>query len=148
MFSKPPATSCSLLLQDAIVTARTEPQLGDGVLHDLFALCGQHTVLADMPRTHLRVGVDLFVVEAAELNAARGNHACTDGFRGFCGPRVGEFLVRNGRHIDLDIDAIHQRARNFRHVALNLRRRTETFASKIVCKSARASLRCPFAIGY
>jgi len=138
----------SRYFQYPIVASRAEAQLGYGVFHDLFAFGCEHAVFADMTRTHLRIGIDLFVVEPAELNAARGDHAHADRFRRFGSTRIGEFLVGNRRHVDLNVDAIHQRTGNLRHVALNLRRRAEAFPPEIVGKSAWTSLRCPFATGY
>jgi len=73
-----------------------------GIFHDLFAFERQHAVLADEPRWHLCVGVNLFVVEAAQLDVACGDDATADHFRGFGRPAVGQILVGDGRNIHLN----------------------------------------------
>src|SRR5687768_15210072 len=84
--------------EDAIVTTRREAKFGDGIFHDLFAFGREHAVLAQMTRTHLSIGVDAFVEEAAKLDVACGYDSHTDGFRRFGRAVVGELLVGNRRN--------------------------------------------------
>src|SRR5437773_1871814 len=69
-----------------------------------------------------------------------------DRFGRFGGTAARQVFVGYGGHIDLDIDAIHQRTRNLRHVTLDLRGRTEAFSPEIICEPARAGMRGIFAI--
>jgi len=74
--------SCNF--ENAVVAARAEAQLCDGVLHDLFAFGCQHAVLAQVARTHLRIRVDLLVKESTKLDVARGDDTHANRFGGFC----------------------------------------------------------------
>src|SRR5215510_12833325 len=89
---------------------------------------------------HLGIGVDLLVKEATELEIARRDDAHANDLRRFCGSRVGQFLVGNSRHIDLNVDAVHQGPGDFRHVPLDLRWRAEALPAKVVRKAARAGV--------
>jgi len=57
---------CSCNFENAVVAARAEPERGDGVLHDLFAVCRKYTVLANQTRTHLGVAINVFIKESTE----------------------------------------------------------------------------------
>jgi hypothetical protein len=46
----------------------------------------------------------------------------------------------------LDVDAVHERAGDLRHVALDLRRRAVAFPPEVVGESTRTGLRADFAI--
>src|SRR5262245_49282036 len=60
----------------------------------------------------------------------------SDCFRGFGRTAARKVLIGNGGYVDLNIDAIHERSGDFRHVTLNLRRRAETLPAEIMGKSA------------
>src|SRR5262249_26183545 len=82
----------------------------------------------------------------AKLSVSRRDNAVSDCFRRLCGPASHQVLVWDRRHIYLNVDAVHQWSGDLRHVPLNLRRRAVTLPTKIVCKAARAGLRCLFAV--
>ena len=98
-------------------------------------------MFADEPWRHLRVGVQLFLAAIAiELNLARSQDASADARGAFDFAVAAQFFVFHRRDFDVDVDAVEQRARNFRDVALNLRGRAVAFARGIAEESARARI--------
>src|SRR2546428_8961946 len=95
--------------QNAVVAAGGEAELGDRVFQDLFALGSQHAELSNVARAHLRVRVNVFVEEASELRVARGDDAVPYSFGRLRHTGAREVFLRNSRHVDLNIDAVHQR---------------------------------------
>src|SRR5207244_9232257 len=63
-----------------------------------------------------------------------------NGFRGLRAAAAGEIFVGNGGHVHLNVDTIHQRSGNFRHVSLDLRRCAETLAAEVIGKTARTEV--------
>src|SRR5437870_3518413 len=127
--------------QDAVVAAGGKAKFGDGVFQDLFALGSQDAVFANVARAHLRVGVNVFIEEAAELRVAGGYHAMPDGFRRLRDTAAGQVFIWNRGHVHLNIDAIHQRSRNFRHVSLDLWGCAEAFAAEVIREATRLRMR-------
>jgi hypothetical protein len=101
--------------QDAVVSAGAESLLGHGALQQTLTVGGEFTEGADMAGRHLGVAVDLFAGggEALELLLAGADHAFAN-FRGALGFIGGAHLfIVHGRNIDVDVNAIHQRTRDF-----------------------------------
>src|SRR6267142_5680325 len=126
--------------QNAVVAAGGKAEFGDRVFQDLFALGSQHAELSNVARAHLRVRVDVFVEEAAELRIARGDDAVPYSFGRLRHTGTCEVFVRNSRHVDLNIDTVHERTGDLGHVALNLWRRAEAFAPEVIREAARAGI--------
>jgi len=61
------ATACSVSHENAVVASRGKSKLRYSVFHDASAVGIQHTILSDLPRAHLRVGVDVRIEEAPQL---------------------------------------------------------------------------------
>src|SRR6267142_782038 len=122
--------------QNAVIASGREAEFGDGVFQDLFAFRSQRAVLANVAPAHLRVRVNVFVEEAAELRVARGDDAMADCFRGLRETAARQIFVRNSGHVDLNIDTVHERAGDLGHVALNLWRRAKAFAAEVIRKTA------------
>ncbi len=102
-------------LQDAVVSAGAESLLGHGALQQTLTIGGEFTKGTDVAGRHLGVAVDLLAggSEALELLLARADHAFAN-FRGTLGFIGGAHLfIVHGGNVDVDIDAIHQRTRNF-----------------------------------
>src|SRR6266446_3068448 len=133
------AASCSVSLQNAVVAAGGEAEFGDRVFQDLFALGSQHAVFANA-RAHLCIRVNVLVEEAAELRVARGDDAVPYGFGRLRHTGACEVFVRNSRHVDLNIDTVHERTGDLGHVALNLWRRAEAFAAEVIREATRAGI--------
>src|SRR5256885_16023989 len=93
--------------QNAVVSAGGESELCDGILHDAFTLWAQHAVLANVARSHLGIRVDVLVEETAKLRVASGDDTVPNRLGRFGGAAARQVLVRDGRNIDLNIDAIH-----------------------------------------
>jgi hypothetical protein len=85
-------------------------------------------------------------VETPELDGAGGIDPLADFGRGFAGVFTGEFLIAQGRHFNLDVDAIEQRAGDLGSVALDLQRCAGAFLLRVGEKAAGTSLRCLFVI--
>src|SRR5450755_1796402 len=77
-------------------------------------------MLANQLRHHLGVRIRLlFPAVSFQLPVARRNHPLAHRFRALRRRRRPQFLVLHRRHLNMDIDAIQQRPRDFRHVSLD-----------------------------
>ena len=98
-------------------------------------------VALDFPGAHLRVGVNFSFVESLQLNRSRLVDASREStLEALAGVFAGELLIAQAGDFDLDIDAIEQRAGDFRAVALDLQRRADAFLLRIGKKSADARI--------
>jgi hypothetical protein len=66
--------------------------------------------LAHLFRPHIRVGEGCGAGEAAGLQLAGPLHPLTDRGGGLAGAAFGELLVRDARDIEVDVDAVQERA--------------------------------------
>ena len=83
-------------------------------------------------RCHLRVRIGFLLgFIARDLLLLRRNHPATYGRRIFRGRRSPQLFIFDGRHFDMNVDAIQQRPRNFRNVALDHWRRAVAFVAWI-----------------
>ena len=78
---------------------------------------------------------DVFGTRVDALSNQRG---------GLAGVFTRQVLVTQGRHFDLDVDAVEQRSGDARAVTLDLQRRADAFLLRIAQKAARIPLRCLF----
>ena len=74
-------------------------------------------------RAHLRVAEERHPREARELRLARTIDALANRDRRLPRDAIGQVLVLHRGHLDVDVDAIEQRARDARAIALNRDRR-------------------------
>ena len=95
---------------------------------------------ANLARRHLRVGVDLVagLLEAPALLLTRGHHAPAYLSRAFGCRTAAQLFILDGRHLNVNVDAIEQRAGDLGHVALDHRRRTHALARLVVEVAAGA----------
>src|SRR5438552_15008582 len=106
--------------EDAVVGASGEAEASDGVFQKFFTVGGDGTLFADEARGHLGVGVGfLFGRETSGLAIARGDDARADGCGIFARGRCAEFFVFYGGDLDVDVNAVEERAGNFCDVALD-----------------------------
>lgn len=84
--------------------------------------------------------MDVSFLEALKLDPAGGVHPLADHGRRLAGLATGKFLIAEGRHFHLDVDAVEQRAGNFRTVTLDLQRRAVALLLLIGKKAARAGV--------
>ena len=98
-------------LQNAIVGAGTEAHLRHGMFEMLPRVVVDFAMLANEPRRHLGVRIDLLVLEALLLDSSSGRHTLADFQRTFTGRFGSQVGIFHGRHFDVDIDTIEQRAR-------------------------------------
>jgi len=103
--------------EDAVVGSRAHVHALHGVFQLLQAGGVGLGVFVEQGWGHLGVAVDAgFVLEAAFLEHPRGDDALTDGGRGLAWG-LGRHLVKiDGLDLDLQVDAVEQRARNLAHV--------------------------------
>ncbi len=97
-------------LEDAVVSARGKLQAGHGGFHQAAAGIIQNAERANFRRAHIRVASDRAVREALALALAGRFHPRAYGRRGFPQARVAQFLVFHPRHLDMDVNAVEQRA--------------------------------------
>ena len=134
--------------QDAAVGARAEPEFVDGRLEQLLRRVIHGAVALDVFGAHLGVGVNLPIDKTLQLDGAGGIHPLSYLTRTFSGIFVGELLITQSRHFDLNIDPIKQRAGNLGPVALDLQWRAGAFLLRIGEKSTGAFLRYLSAIWF
>ena len=95
-------------------------------------------VLADQRRVASgRSRRRLFAGESFQLAAARTDHAFAHGGGIFDGGFAAQFLIFHRGDFDVNVDAVQQRAGNFRDVALDLRRAAVAFARGVAEEAAR-----------
>ena len=95
--------------ENPVVATSRKAEFGDGAFHDPFAFGCQHAVLSNVPRAHLGIRVNVFVEEAAELRVPCGDNTVTYGVGRLGGTAAHQVFVWDGRHVNLNVDAIHQR---------------------------------------
>lgn len=120
--------------------AGTQALLLHGALQHVFALTGELAVGADLAGTHLRVGEDTLGGKAVELNFPRAQHSFANLRRALRSVAGAKLAIVHRRHVDVNVDAIEQRAGNLGDIALDDRRGALTFAGAVVEVSARLRL--------
>jgi hypothetical protein len=125
-------------LEDAVVGAGAESLLRHGSFEQAFAVCGEFAKGADVARRHLGVTVELLARgrEAINLLLAGLNDPLADLGRILRLVGRAHFLVVHRRDVYVDIDAVHQRARDFGDVALDHGGGALAVASAVVVESA------------
>lgn len=126
--------------EDFVVGPGGEAQVVDAVFEQVLAIFGQFAERADLPGRHLRVIPGAAAGESLGLDGPGGDdeapHVCTAG-----APPVGrEFLEGDGGDFDVDVDPVEERARNFAHVAFDLRRAAVAVPPRIVPIAAGARI--------
>ena len=99
-------------LEHAVVGARGKPEFFKGVFEQRLGV-GRHA--ADLPQKlgrDLRVAGDRGVPEALQLDGPRRIDARLDGGGAFLLLRTGQAVEADGRHLDVQVDAVEQRAGN------------------------------------
>ena len=71
-------------------------------------------------RAHLGVGVNVSFLKPLQLNHPRIIDPLADELRRFAGVAAGEILIADGRHFDLNVDAVEERAGDAGAIALDL----------------------------
>src|SRR5690348_362298 len=96
--------------QDAIVGARGKPQASHGALEQAVAIGREAAVFPDLSWAHLRVAIDLLAFEALQLPLAGAHDTLTNLLRAFAARTLPQLAVLHRRHVNVDVDAIEQRA--------------------------------------
>ena len=138
-------------LEDAVVGAGGEALLLHGALEQAFGVGGELAEGADLLGGHLGVGEDGAtglagdgagggLEEAVVLELAGGEDAGADLGGAFGGGGAAELLVLHGGDLDVDVDAVEERARDLGDVALDHGRGTHAVAGLVVEVAAGAGV--------
>ncbi len=136
-FSSREIGDCAADLQDPVVGAGTEAELIDGGFERLHRLTAEGAEFFEMPRGH--VGIAMHVGDSGEavaLDLPGAHDALTDFGRRFAIAGAGEFTDANGGDVDVQVDAIEQRAADSRQILLDHRRRAGAFLARVLQISA------------
>src|SRR5205085_5171218 len=107
-------------LQDAVVRARAQALLHHGALQQALAFGREVAEGADLARTHLRIRVNTLARgrEAVELRLACAHHALQYLRRAFRRRSATQLFVIHRGNVNVDINAVDQRARDLGEVTL------------------------------
>src|SRR5271166_713028 len=119
--------------QNAIVGARAEALLYHGPLQQVLRIGAQFAVLPDLTRTHLSVGVHVFPAgaEAVQLRVPGTDNTAANVGRTFRHDAAAQLAVVHRGHVDVDINAVEQRAGDLRNIALDHHRRAVALARAV-----------------
>jgi len=134
---------CPRELEDTVICSRGELQLAHRRAHQAFARRVEPAMVAHLGRSHLRVRHRLRAGEACRLDRPRRLDARPHLRRRFAEPIVGQLLVFDARHRQLDVDPVEQRAGEALLVADDRARCAGTFFGRIAIEAAGASLHSP-----
>ncbi len=128
--------------EDAVVGAGGEALLLHGALKQAFGVGAKFAVGADLAGGHLGVGEDLFagLLEPGSLAVAGGHDAGANFGGAFGGGSAAQLLILNGGHLDMDIDAVEERAGDLGDVALDHGRGAHALARFVVEIAAGAGI--------
>jgi len=126
--------------QNTVVGPGRKPQGVDGGLEQSAGVRIDEAMAFDVAAAHLRIAMDQGAGKPLGLDLARPGDPFADGPRRFCGGRFEQVFVRHRRDLDMDVDAIHQRAGNFGTIALNLLRCAAACMFGIGMVAARAAM--------
>src|SRR5208282_2134790 len=117
-------------LQDTVVGAGAQALLGHGAFKQALTVGRKFAVGANVAGVHLGVAVEFFPRrgEALGLLLAGAQHAGPDRGRVFRHGGRSHLFVVHRRDVDVDVDAVHERPRDFRNVALDHGRSAVAFA--------------------
>src|SRR5580698_8544601 len=125
-------------LQNAIVCPRAEALLDHGALQQVLRIRTELAVFANLARAHLGVAVDSLAagVKPQQLDISRPDHTLANVGRALGHGSAAQLAVIHRGHIDVDVDAIHQRPGNLRHIALNHHGRATTLTHPVIVIAA------------
>src|SRR5690349_12555268 len=98
-----------------------QAHLVHAVAQQLLALLRELAELPNLPAGHLTVVAGAAGGEAPSLNFASSDNLVAHHAARRASAVVRKLFIRNGRHFDMNINPIEQRARDFGHVLFHLR---------------------------
>jgi len=118
--------------------AGTQTLLGHRTLQQTFAIVTGFAIGADLTRRHLSVAIGflLTLCEAAQLCLASANNSLANLPRCLGDARRTHLFVVHCGNIDVNIDAIHQRAGDLRNVTLDHWRSAAALPRAVIMKAA------------
>jgi hypothetical protein len=133
-------------LEHSRIAARREAERTHRPLQQAGAAFVVAAVFPDLTRAHLRVTVDRRSLQAHALRRPRALNPRSHGRRPLPQRRRDKFIVRQRRHLDVQVDAVEQRPGNARTVLVNVVRRAAAGMQAVPPEAALAPLRSLFAI--
>ncbi len=122
--------------QDAVVSARGQAEARDRIFHLLLALGVELAESAQGARRHLSIAVQPEGFQAPGLDLPGSDYALPNSSRILRFLVLRQILVFDGRHLDVKIEAVEQRAGDSREVALDERRSAGALVQRIAVKTA------------
>src|SRR5664279_2476047 len=107
--------NCKLMnINNAVVGARAEPLLHHGPLQQVLGVSTQFAVFPDLAGAHLSIGVNAFALrtKAHQLRISGADHPRTDVRGTFRRNPAPQLPIIHRRYVNVDVNAIQQRARN------------------------------------
>lgn len=126
--------------EDAVVRAGGEAHFAHCSFHKSLGIFADLAILPEVPRLHLRVGVDAVTPETLLLDLSCLGHTFTDMNRRFSRSIICDLAELDRRHLDMNIDPVHERAGYAGPVGLDLVGRAETLMQGIAVKTALAGV--------
>ena len=127
-------------LENAIVGAGREVQLFHGLLQQDSKGAIDGTMLADLRMGHAGVDSGARAGEACVLPSTGGLDPGADGRRWLAGLGLAQLFDRQGRCLDMEVNAVKQRPADARAVALDLRWRAPALMPRIAEVTAGAGI--------
>ncbi len=124
-----------------MIGARRQPQATDRRAQQRVGAVGHEAEVADVARRHVRVGVHARPThEPPALHHPRPVHALAHRFAGLAPTLVGERPVLHGGDLEVNVDAVEQRPRDAREIALHADRAAGARVLRIAVVAARAGV--------
>ena len=126
--------------QYAVMAAAGETQAVKGTVHDLFALFIQDAVFADHRRGHVSVAGNLRPGIARLLHGPGSVYPPLNIPGTLRGVLAAHGLIVHRRHLDVQVDAVQQRAGDAAHIALHLPLRAGASVVRMAVPAAPAGI--------
>ena len=122
---------------------RRQPLLIHGTFQQPFAIRGELAELPDVPRGHLHIGINSVsrrAREPSQLRFPRPQHSLPDRLRPLRFDSRAHFFVVHRRYVNMNVNPVHERSRNFLHVALDHWLGTPALTGLVIEKPARTGI--------
>ena len=122
--------------EDFVVGSGGETEIGHGILEDVLTLVVHAAELTGLTMGHVAVVTGTVAVESGGLGAAGYCHLAAKLLARRAGRSARKIAKRNGRHLDVDVDAVDQRAGDLAHVLFDLGGRAMAVAAGVAAIAA------------
>ena len=119
-----------------------DAELAENPLQEVFGRGIWSAEFSDLAAVHVGVGVDLHFLKTLRLDFSRRLDPRQNLRRRFTTFRGCEILVLNRRHFHVNVDPVHQGARDLGSIALNLKMGAAALSLRVPEESAGAGIHC------